>query len=137
MVALARPRGVWLRSRLDPYGRLEGGAAAAATLDASPGWRPSAERVYGGTERTLESTRVWRSTMRLLERAGSQLRPAELLWQCLLLGVGLAVDRSALISSSFWIALGIRCAASALPGCGCSTGHGGGCAPSRTSSPTC
>jgi tight adherence protein B len=84
MVGLSRPRGAWLRMRLDPYGRLEAGTAAAAALDTSPGWRPPTERLLGGTERLLESTRLWRSTMRLLERAGSQMRPAALLWRCLL-----------------------------------------------------
>ena len=90
MVALSRPRGAWLRNRIDPYGRLEGGAAAAAAVDTSPGWRPQSDRVFGLTERLLEQTRIWRSTMRLLERAGSQMRPAELLWHCVLAGVGLA-----------------------------------------------
>jgi tight adherence protein B len=104
MVALARPRGAWLRSRIDPYGRLEAGGSAAAAVDASPGWRPSTEGVFGFTERVLEKTRLWRSTMRLLERAGSQLRPAELLWQCLLLGLGAAVV-VALIWGSWLISL--------------------------------
>ena len=114
MVALSRPRGAWLRSRLDPYGRLETGAAAAATVDSSPGWRPSTDRVFGLTERVFEHTRLWRSTMRLLERAGSQARPAELLWQCLLLGLGLAAVAS-LIWSSLLLDLGALAVGVALP----------------------
>ena len=89
MVALARPRGAWLRGRLDPYGRLE--TAGGAAIDAGPGWRPPAERLFGFTERTLERTRLWRATMRLLERAGSQLRPVEFLYVSLLVALGAAV----------------------------------------------
>jgi tight adherence protein B len=108
MVALSRPRGAWLRSRLDPYGRLESGGAAVATVDASPGWRPTADAVFGVTERALERTRLWRSTMRLLERAGSQMRPAELLWQCVLVGLGLAVLAAIVLDS--WLLTGIALA---------------------------
>jgi tight adherence protein B len=107
MVALARPRGAWLRSRIDPYGRLEGGSAAAAAVDASPGWRPSSDRVFGLTERVFEQTRLWRRTMRLLERAGSQMRPAELLWQCLLVGVAAAVVAGLIWGSWLWSAVAL------------------------------
>lgn len=91
LVALARPRGAWLRSRLDPYGRLDSAGAAAAALDTGPGWRPQAERLYGATERQLEETRTWQATMRLLERAGSQLRPVEFLYRSVLLALGSGV----------------------------------------------
>lgn len=91
LVALARPRGAWLRSRLDPYGRLDSAGAAAAVLDTSPGWRPQAERLYGATERRLEESRTWKATMRLLERAGSQLRPVEYLYRSILLAFGAGV----------------------------------------------
>ena len=91
LVALARPRGAWLRDRLDPYGRLDSASAASATVDAGPGWRPHAERVYGATERRLEQTRLWRAAMRLLERAGSQLRPVEFLYGSLLFALGAGV----------------------------------------------
>ena len=91
LVALARPRGAWLRSRLDPYGRLDSAGAAAAALDTGPGWRPQAERLYGATERRLEETRIWQATMRLLERAGSQLRPVEFLYRSILLALGIGV----------------------------------------------
>ena len=88
LVALARPRGAWLRSRLDPYGRLESAGSAAASVDSSPGWRPRADRLYGATEARLESTRIWQSAMRLLERAGSQMRPAEFLYASVLVCLG-------------------------------------------------
>ncbi len=114
MVALSRPRGAWLRSRLDPYGRLEGGAAAAAVVDTSPGWRPRKERLFGLTERVFEQTRLWRSTMRLLERAGSQMRPAALLWHCLLVGVGLGLV-AALITGSSLVSLGALAVGCWLP----------------------
>jgi hypothetical protein len=66
LVLLAKPRGAWLRGRLDPYGRLDGLQSGAAVVDASPGWRPAKERLYGATERALEETRTWRASMRLL-----------------------------------------------------------------------
>jgi tight adherence protein B len=91
LVALARPRGAWLRSRLDPYGRLEAEGGAAALVDSAPGWRPTAERLYGATEQRLEKTRFWRASMRLLERAGSQWRPAQLLYSSVLAGLVAAV----------------------------------------------
>ena len=89
LVALARPRGAWLRSRLDPYGRIES-AGSGGAIDASPGWKPQAERLYGATERIFEKTRSWQAAMRLLERAGSRLRPAELAYGSVLTGVGAA-----------------------------------------------
>jgi tight adherence protein B len=111
MVALSRPRGAWLRHRLDPYGRLESGAVAAAAVDTSPGWRPSSDRLFGLTERLIEPTRLWRATMRLLERAGSQMRPAELLWQCLLVGFGAGVLVLVVLGSPLLsvVALGLGC----------------------------
>jgi tight adherence protein B len=91
LVALARPRGAWLRGRIDPYGRLDMAGSATAALDARPGWQPSAERLYGETARRLEGTRLWQRTMRLLERGGSQLRPAEFLWRCALFALAAGV----------------------------------------------
>ena len=89
LVALARPRGAWLRSRIDPYGRLDG--AGAAIAEGRPGWRPQAERLYGATERALENTHIWQAAMRLLERSGSRIRPVELAYGSILAGVALAV----------------------------------------------
>ena len=103
LVALARPRGAWLRSRLDPYGRLEA-TGSAAVGGASPGWRPTTERLFGAAERHLEDTRLWRRTMRLLERAGSQMRPAGLLYTMALTGVGTLVV-VAVLTDSFGVGL--------------------------------
>lgn len=102
MVVLAKPRGAWLRDRLDPYGRFEASATAAAGVDASPGWRPGTERLYGATERRLEDARIWKAAMRLLERAGSHLRAAELLYLSLLVGLGAGV-----IAALIWGSAGI------------------------------
>ena len=94
LVALARPRGAWLRSRLDPYGRLETTGVATTMLDSSPGWRPQAERLYGATERWLEGTRALASrdaaarTGRIADAAGRV--PVRELRSC---GVGSALRR--------------------------------------------
>ena len=74
MVALARPRGAWLRGRLDPYGQARGRRGgpgreprlAAAGRQAA---RPHRAHVRGDTRLA--------ANMVLLERAGSQLRPVE------------------------------------------------------------
>jgi len=102
LVLLARPRGAWLHDRLAPYGRLDSGTAASATVDSGPGWRPDTERLYGATERWLEDTRIWRSAMRLLERAGSQLRPVQFLYGCLLSALGVGVLVAILTDSTLW-----------------------------------
>ena len=112
MVALARPRGVWLRSRIDPYGRIEG--AGAAIPEGRPGWRPQAERLYGATERALESTRSWQAAMRLLERAGSHLRPVEFVYASVLTAVGVAV-LTTILGLSLGIALLLGVAGLAVP----------------------
>ena len=104
LVALARPRGAWLQSRLDPYGRLQN-AGSGAAVDASPGWRPQAERLYGATERTFEKTRIWKAAMRLLERAGSHLRPAEFVYGSALAGIGCAVLTAIFVDSLFVVVL--------------------------------
>lgn len=112
MVAFARPRGAWLRSRIDPSGRL--GTSVGVTVDASPGWRLPTRRLFGYTERALERTRPWRATMRLLERAGSQLRPVVFVYQSLLLGLGAAV-LAAIVLGSLGLSLLVLASASALP----------------------
>lgn len=113
MVAFARPRGAWLRGRIDPYGRL-GGSAGAATVDASPGWRPPTRALFGFTERAFERTRLWRATMRLLERAGSQLRPVVFFYRSLLIGLGGAVV-AAIFVGSLGVSLVVFGVASVLP----------------------
>jgi tight adherence protein B len=96
LVAFAKPRGAWVRERIDPYDRYRVLAETAA-VQAAPGWRPDSERLYGPLARAVERTRTWRWTMALLEHAGSKLRPAELAWRFLLVGVA-----SAAIVTFFW-----------------------------------
>ncbi len=93
LVALSKPRGAWLRSRLEPYG---GGAPVGAVDDptasnSGAAWRSHADRFYGATERGLEHTRVAEALRRMLDRANLQLRPAQLLFWSAAAGVALAV----------------------------------------------
>jgi tight adherence protein B len=106
LVVLAKPRGAWLRGRLDPYGRLDGLQSSAVVVDASPGWRPQRERLYGATERVLESTRAWGGTMRLLERAGAQVRPVEFAYMSLLAALVVAAVAAILFNAAWVAALG-------------------------------
>jgi len=103
LVALAKPRGAWLQSRLAPYGAAPGGLAADGPTGTGSGsgvgWRPRADRLYGATERTLERTRIWGSLERLIERAHLQVKPALLLFWSAAAGVGLAVLVSFAVSS--------------------------------------
>lgn len=87
LVVLGRPRHSWIRGRMEVYERA---GTAATGVDAGPGWRPAAERIVGATDRRLERSRLWLTLMLLLERAGSRKRPAELLYTCLLFGLGVA-----------------------------------------------
>jgi tight adherence protein B len=89
LVAFAKPRGAWVRERIDPYDRYRVIGETAA-VQAAPGWRPDADRLYGSLGRAVERTRTWKWTMTLLERAGSKPRPAELAWRSLLVGVAAA-----------------------------------------------
>jgi tight adherence protein B len=89
LVAFAKPRGAWVRERIDPYDRYRV-LGETASAQAAPGWRPDAERLYGSLARAVEQTRVWKWVMTLLERAGSKLRPSELAWRSLLVGVACA-----------------------------------------------
>jgi tight adherence protein B len=52
--------------------------------------------------------------MRLLERAGSQMRPAELLWRCALAGAGLGLVAALILDSALLAAIGVAVGA-ALP----------------------
>lgn len=103
-VALAKPRGAWLRSRLEPYGGTGGAAAAGgpAGTDGRAGWRPQVDRLYGATERALDRTSAWGSLERLIERAHLQVRPAQLLFWAAAAGIGLAVVAGMLTSSTLF-----------------------------------
>ena len=108
LVALSKPRGAWLRSRLEPYGP----APAAATAGGGPGGADDttapaagaallshADRLYDATERGLEHTRGAAALRRLLESANLQIRPAQLLFWSAAGGVGLAVLVGLVVSS--------------------------------------
>ena len=105
LVALAKPRGAWLRSRLEPYGGA-GGVATAAGPEATntrAGWRPQADRLHQVTERALERTRAWNSIEQLIERAHVQVRPTQLLFWAGAAGIALAVVVSLFTSSPLLI----------------------------------
>jgi len=93
LVALAKPRGAWLKSRLEPYGGTGGAVAAGgpAGTHGRAGWRPQVDRLYGATERALDRTSAWGSLERLIERAHLQVQPAQLLFWAGAAGVGSAV----------------------------------------------
>lgn len=93
LVALAKPRGAWLRSRLEPYGAATVAVAVDGPTgtDSGPGWRPRTDRLYGATEQALARTRVGASLERLIERAHLQVTPARLLFWSAAAGVALAV----------------------------------------------
>jgi tight adherence protein B len=115
LVALAKPRGAWLKSRLEPYGGAGGGVAASAPTGtaARVGWRPQVDRLYGATERVLGRTSAWGSLERLIERAHLQVRPAQLLFWAAAAGVGLAVLVSLLASSSLLVLAAFICGVTA------------------------
>ena len=106
LVALAKPRGAWLKSRLEPYGGSGGAVAAGAPAgtDARAGWRPQIDRLYGATERALDRTSAWGSLERLIERAHLQVRPAQLLFWAAAAGVATATVAGLLTSSVLLIA---------------------------------
>jgi tight adherence protein B len=94
LVALARPRGAWLRERLGAYDAPGGGTATAGS-SAGPS-RLRLESLYGATERRFHHTRVWRSVHRLVERSNVRFSAAEALFLSAGLGLGLAVVASVL-----------------------------------------
>lgn len=102
LVALAKPRGAWLRSRLEPYGGTSGAAVAGgpAGTDGRAGWRPQVDRLFGAAERALDRTSAWGSLERLIERAHLQVRPAQLLFWAVSGGVAVAVVAGMLTASA-------------------------------------
>ena len=107
LVALARPRGAWLRHRLDPQGRLDALQAEAARRARRARLAAAAGAPLRRPERMLEGTRAWKAAMRLLERAGSHLRPAAFAWASLLIGVG-----AACLSAVLSLPTGVPCSRS-------------------------
>lgn len=95
LVALARPRGAWLRGRLEPYGSPRATATAGADVSARA-WRPKVGPAVGLVERVLGETAPYRWAQRKLDRAGSDQAPGELLLVSLGLAVGAAAGVGAL-----------------------------------------
>jgi tight adherence protein B len=106
LVALARPRGAWVRSRLDAYGGPTDASAATggdAGVD-GPAWRPQVEKIHGLAGRLLHKTNYGLRLERQLDRANMRVSAAAVVLWSLLLGVGLAtllsiVGRSALLAA--------------------------------------
>ena len=106
LVALAKPRGAWLKNRLEPYGATGGGVAVGGsgrTSGRKSGWRPQVDRLYEATERALDDTSAGGSLERLIERAHLKVRPAQLLFWAAAAGVASAVLVSLLVSSPLLI----------------------------------
>ena len=57
LVALAKPRGAWLRSRLEPYGATSGGVSVGGSATAANGSRDGVRRPTASTERLNERLR--------------------------------------------------------------------------------
>ncbi len=89
LVALARPRGAWLRSRLEPYTPGPGGGVS---VRGNP-WRPNLQGLSEATERSVGSHRAWQRIALLLERAGLRATPFELL----VLSAGLGAAAAAVV----------------------------------------
>ena len=115
LVALAKPRGAWLKSRLEPYGGAGGSVAAGgpAGTHGRAGWRPQVDRLYGATERALDRTSAWGSLERLIERAHLQVRPAQLLFWAAAAGVASATVTGLVTSSVLLIVAGLAAGAAA------------------------
>jgi tight adherence protein B len=107
LVALARPRGAWVRSRLEPYG---GPADASGTThDAGAEtalWRPQVERIHGVAGRLLHKTNYGARLERQLDRAHMHASAGAVVLWSLLLGVGLATVLSVIGRSPLLAAIG-------------------------------
>jgi tight adherence protein B len=96
LVALARPRGAWLRGRLEPYGSSHAASAGGGAGLSEGVWRPHVETAVTGLERVFGDTRLYQWAQLRLDRAGSDQRPGELLLVSLGISVGAAAGAGAL-----------------------------------------
>ena len=139
LVALAKPRGAWLKSRLEPYGGAGGAVAAGgpARTSGRAGWRPQVDRLYGATERALDRTSAWGSLERLIERAHLQVRPAQLLFWSAAAGIAAAAVAGLLTSSTLLVDGGLAAGNRDTLRVGQREGPPRGCGRSRSSFRTC
>jgi tight adherence protein B len=89
VIALARPRSAWLRTRLEPYG----GELTAGSRASLPAWRPDLERLLRGSERAFGSTTFSQRLEAVLARSGFQKTPARFV----LTTLGLALTAFAVV----------------------------------------
>jgi tight adherence protein B len=102
LVVLAKPRGAWLRGRLEPY--TPGAATAPGYDERGTPWRPSVHRLSDATERGLGRSGAWRWLSRLLERANVRSTPFDIV----ILSVGIGVAAAALTmlaTDTTWLAV--------------------------------
>jgi tight adherence protein B len=101
LIALAKPRGAWLTSRLEPYGGSGGVVAAGGGSEPvdKPRWRPRVDQLYGATERAFDRTSAWASLERLLERANLGAQPVQVVFWSAAIGVAVAVLVSFIVGS--------------------------------------
>ena len=104
LVALAKPRGAWLSSRLEPYGGAGGTVSAGrGTPVGKPRWRPQVDRAYAATEHALERTSAWGSLERLIDRANVNVKPLQAVVWSAAAGVALSVLVSVIVGSTLLV----------------------------------
>jgi len=86
-LALAGPRGAWVKQRLEPHL----GQVRRATRTRGRKQHAFVHNIVSATERTLANVKQFRALQRLLERADVPLRAGELVYICIFSGLGLGV----------------------------------------------
>ncbi len=109
LVVLSRPRGAWVKGRLEPYG-----GAGTATADDDRPWRPDLDRVHGFTTRLLSRTRLWQWMALKVERAHANTTPAEVLFWSVALAIATAIV-VVLLGGAMFLAVLLAVIAAFLP----------------------